>query len=271
MVADSHGPSLNETASRFLAELPAEERGAKQKEIYGFVRWFGRERPFSGLSAAEIDNYAERLSLSDTDYAKKLEVIRTFLTYAKKKGWSKNNLATHLKVRKGKSKLRVSSKPNLTETVILSSQGYDQLKAEIATLKSKSFELIDEIRRAAADKDFRENVPLQAARERRGQLEGRIMELEETLKSATTINEQQDTNLTVSIGNSVVLCNLDSGKELRYTLVSPREVDPAKGRISSASPIGQAIIGKVKGKTVEVAAPAGKIRYRIKEVEQSLE
>jgi len=268
MISDGQGSSLGETASRFLADLPPGERGLSQQEIYKFIRWFGAERPLTGLIAAEVANYAEHLSLSDTDYTRKLELLRAFLVYAKKKGWSKTNLATHLKARKGKTRLRPSTGRARLDTVFLTQQGYDDLKAELDTLRAKRPQAIDEIRRAAADKDFRENVPLEAAREQRGQLEGRIMELEETLRAAAVIDEKQGSTLKVSIGDNVILRDLGSGEELRYTLVSPREVDPTRGKISSASPIGQAVIDKAQGEIVEVAAPAGKLRYQIKQVER---
>ena len=92
--------------------------------------------------------------------------------------------------------------------------------------------------------------------------------MEETLKSAVIINEKQETSFRIGIGDSVILCDLNSGEELRYTLVSPREVDPARGKVSSASPIGRAVIGKSQGEIVEVVAPAGKLRYQIKQVER---
>jgi transcription elongation factor GreA len=150
---------------------------------------------------------------------------------------------------------------------LLTRQGYAELETELAALKSKRLDAIDEVRRAAADKDFRENVPLEAAREQRGQLEGRILKLEGTLKSAVVMDEKRNATLRVSIGDSVILRDLDSGKEMRYTLVSPREVDPTRGKVSSASPIGQAVIGRGQGEIVEVVAPAGKLRYQIKQVE----
>ena len=268
MSGGSQDLSLGEAAGHFLANLPPEEKGASQQEIYKFVRWFGGERPFAGLTAAEVANYAERLSTSDIDYMRKLELIRAFLAYAKKKGWSKTNLAIHLKARKSKTRLRPSSRQGPLETVSLTQQGYAELEAELAALQSKRPQAIEEIRRAAADKDFRENVPLQAAREQRGQLEGRIMELEETLKSAVVIDEKQKGALTIGIGDSVILRDLDSGEELRYTLVSPSEVDPTRGKISSASPIGKAIMGKGRGETVEITAPAGKLHYQIKQIER---
>ena len=265
--SDSQNPSLSETASRFLAKLSPSEREVSQQEVYKFVRWYGWERPFAGLTAPEVANYAERLSLSDTDYSKKLEQIRGFLTYAKKEGWSKTNLATHLKAKKGKGEPQPSAKRGLPETIPLTSEGYAELEAELATIKSKRPQLIEEMRRAAADKDFRENAPLAAAREKRGHLEGRIKELEETLKAAVIIDGKQESTLKTGIGDSLILSDLTSGEELRYIIVNPREVDPTQNKISSASPIGKALIGQGEGEIVEVAVPAGKLRYQIKQIE----
>lgn len=122
------------------------------------------------------------------------------------------------------------------------------------------------MRRAAADKDFRENAPLEVAREQRGQLEGRIKELEEAVKSAIIIDEKQKVTPKVSIGNRVALRDLVSGEELCYMIVSPREVDPLTGKISNASPIGKAIISRGEGEVVEVITPAGKFRYQIEQI-----
>jgi transcription elongation factor GreA len=268
MVNDSRqNPSLGEAASLFLAKLSPGEREVSQPEVYKFVRWYGWERFLAGLTAPEVANYAERLSLSDTDYAKKLELIRAFLTYAKKTGWSKINLAVHLKTKKVKAGAPPSVRQGLPEAISLTQQGYAEIEAELAELKRKRPQLIEEMRHAAADKDFRENAPLTAAREQRGYLEGRIRELEETLKGATIVNEAQKSGLRVNIGGRVVLADPNSGEELRYMLVDPKEVDPTQGKISCVSPLGKALIGRGEGETVEVAVPAGKLRYQIKQVE----
>jgi len=235
--------------------------------VYKFVRWFGRERPFTGLTAAEIDNFVEHLSRSDTDYLRKLGLIRAFLVYAKKKGWSKTNLATHLKARKSNAKPVSSAGGGVIETVSLTRDGYADMETELAALQNERHQAIDEIRRAAADKDFRENAPLDAARERRGWIEGRINELEGIMKAAVIIDEQREDSLKVAIGDSVVLREQNSKEELRYTLVSPKEVDVSRGRISSASPVGKAVIGKEQGETVEILAPVGKLLYRIQQIE----
>ena len=266
MNSGSQSLSLGAAASRFLVSLSPREAEVSQQEVYRFARWYGGERPLEGLTAAEVANFAERLSLSDTDYLRKLELIRAFLAYAKKEGWTKVNLATYLKAKKVKARLSSSSSRVSPQAVSLTQQGYAELKAELDVLKSKRLEAIDEMRKAAADKDFRENAPLEAAREQHGQLEGRISELEEILKSAIVIAEKQKETLRASIGDSVILRDLTSGEELRCTIVSPREVDPSRGRISSASPLGKAIIGQGQGKIVEIAAPAGRLRYQIDQI-----
>ena len=266
MNSGNQNPSLGEVAIRFLASLPPGEKGVSRQEVYRFVRWYGWERALAKLTAPEVASYAERLSLSDTDYVKKLELIHAFLVYAKKAGWSKSNLATHLKAKKGKARLKSSSRRGSPETISLTQQGYAELEAELAILESKRTEAIDEVRRAAADKDFRENAPLDAAREQRSHLEGQIKALEETLKSAVVFDKKQKDTLKVSVGDSVILRNLASGEELHYIMVNSREANPARGKISSVSPIGKAIIGRGQGEVVEVMAPVGKFRYQIERI-----
>ncbi len=267
-MAGNDNPNLGTAARQFLAGLPPEQRDASQQEVYRFVRWYGWERPFTGLTPPEVAKYAEQLSASDTDYAKKLELIRAFLSYAKKQGWSRTNLATHLKTKRVKTTLPGSGRQGPLQPVTLTQQGYAELEAELAELKKKRQEIIEEIRRAAADKDFRENAPLAAAREQKGHIEGRIMELEETLKAATIIRGEGKPTRKVGIGDSIVLCDLNSAEEVHYTLVHPREVDPIQGKISADSPIGKALVGRGEGEVVEIMVPAGKVRYQIKQVKR---
>ncbi|MDO8567210.1 MAG: GreA/GreB family elongation factor [Dehalococcoidales bacterium] len=257
--------SLGEAATRFLAKLSEEERAASQQEVYRFVRWYGEGKALAELKGQEIASYAEQLSASDTDYARKLDLIRAFLGHAKKAGWSKANLGVHLKTKKKTP--AAAARQCLPEVISLTQQGYTKLKNELAALLEERHEVIDEMRRAAADKDFRENAPLHAARERRGHLEGRIKELEETLKLAVVINSDQKVSAKANIGDVVVLSDLASGETLHYRIVNAKEVDPTKGKVSSVSPIGRAIIGRRQGDAIEVMAPVGKLCYRIERIE----
>jgi len=254
---------LSEAAEQFLAGLAPEKRAAGQQEVLRFVRWFGADETLGRLAPSQIGNYAEHLSQADADSAGKLAVIRTFLTWAKKRGLSRTNLAPHLKASQvrtgsGRAKRRREQQP-----VTLTKQGYDELQAELAELVERRPQLIEDIRRAAADKDFKENAPLDAAKEQRGHLEGRVQEIEAILASAVIIDDNRTRSHVVNVGDSVVLEDEASGGEIRFTIVGPSEVDAANGKISGASPMGRAIIGKTAGDTVEVTAPAGKRRYRI--------
>jgi transcription elongation factor GreA len=260
-------PNFGEAASLFLASLPADKRPASQQEINKFIRWFGRERLFDGINASEIDNYAEQASRSDTGHAEKLALVRAFLSYAKKKGWSKTSLGTHLKAKKGKTRVANVTRQESRETISVTKEGYEKLQTELAALREQRQEAIQEMTKAAADKDFRENAPLHAAREKRSMLEGRIIEIEATLKAAVVIEEGKQSSQGVDIGKSFVLVHPEKGTEMRYTLVGPREADPVKSRISSVSPIGKAVLGKQQGDMVEIDAPAGKLKYRLKQVE----
>ena len=258
---------MAEAATRFLVSLPPEKKEVSQQEVNQFVRWYGGERSVAELTPPGIANYAEQLSLSDTDYKRKLERLRAFLLYTKEEGWTKDNLAVHLKAKAKKSKTSSGalSHRNPPKAICLTQQGYDELEIELAELKEQRLQAIDEVRRAAEDKDFRENSPLDAAKEQRSYLEGQVREIEETLKLATIINSEK-TNPKVSVGAKVTLGDLASGEELSYTLVSSKEIDPDRGRISDASPIGKAIMGQNQGEVVEITTPAGKLHYRIKQI-----
>jgi transcription elongation factor GreA len=142
---------------------------------------------------------------------------------------------------------------------------YAKLETELAGLKNQLSKVIEELKKAAADKDFRENAPLDAAREQKAHIEGRIKDLESTLKLAKIMGEYQNTPR-IKIGDTVVLHDLASSEELSYALVDPREANAIKGKISVASPLGKVLLDKEKGQTVEVAAPAGTFHYRIKDI-----
>jgi transcription elongation factor GreA len=268
-MADSpdHIPSLGEAVTIYLGKLSAKDREASQAEVYKFARWYGWESLFSLLAGPAVATYSEQLNLTDIDYEKKFKILRAFLAYGKKAGWSKTNLATHLKTKKGKTGPVVTVGKGLPKDISLTQTRYDELKDELENLKKRSQELVKEIQHAAADKDFRENAPLDAAKEERGHVEGKIKELELTLKSATIIERKKEPTRKSSIGDNIIVYDLTSGEECLYKIVDPQEVNPAKGKISIASPLGKALLGRSDGETVEISVPAGKLRYQIKRIE----
>ena len=261
-----HEKSLAQAATQFLAGLSPPEREQSQQELNKFVRWYGMERPTREVAAHEVANYAERMEGSSSNALKRLEPVRAFLSYAKKEGLTQTNLAIHLRLKKSPPKRGLPDKERRKEAVALTLQCYQKLKEELLALQGERPKIADQIRRAAADKDFRENAPLDAAKDYQGKVEARIRELENILKSAVLAAKEVDTTK-VSRGCTVVLQDLSSGEELRYTLVHPNEASPTKGKISVASPTAKALLGRRKGEVVEVAAPVGTLRYRIEKIE----
>lgn len=253
-----HNPTLSEVADAFLANVPPEERGKTQAEISKFVRWLGSSRQVKDVSPVDVASYGELITPSA------VKPLRSFLTYIKKKGFISISLAPHLRAKKTSSKTAVLwQSPEVQAT--LTTQGYAKLEEELAKLENQRSQVIEEIKSAAVDKDFRENAPLAAARERKARLEGRIKEIESILNQAKIMGKDQDTTK-AEFGDTVVLRELSSGKEFSYTLVDPREANPAKGKLSVASPLGKAILGKEKGQVVEVVAPAGTFCCRIEDI-----
>lgn len=256
--------TLGRAAAQFLLELPPIERPKAQQEVYKFVRWYGEDRKLSELTIPEAANYADQITSSTTEVAEKLAIIKNFLNYSYKQNLTKTNLAVHLKPKKTPSKLTSHSRRHRRRIISLTDQGYANLQTELAALMDERPRIAEELKKAAADKDFRENAPLEAARERQAYIEGRIRELEATLKTATVMDGKLIASREIIIGDTIVLIEVVSGEEVTYTLVDIREADPNAGKISIVSPVGQAVLGRCIGDKVAVRAPAGIISYEIK-------
>jgi transcription elongation factor GreA len=228
--------TLTEVAEAFLSHLPPQERGRIQAEVFKFVRWLGSSRQVKDISPVDVASYGDQIAPSA------VKPVKSFLAHIQKQGFSSMNLGPHLKAKKTSARtVAVWQSGQVPAT--LTAQGYAKLEKELADLKNQRSQVIEEIHKAAADKDFRENAPLAAAREQRSHLEGRIKEIESVLNQAKIIEKGQDTTR-AKFGDTVALRDLSSGKEFSYTLVDPREANPAKGKLSVASPLGKAILDK---------------------------
>lgn len=265
---DGQIPSLGEGVPRYLKKLSADDREIGQSTLVKFTRWLGPEVTFDRLTPPTVAGYAEQLSPSDTDYQKKLEIIRGFLAFAKKSGWSTINLGTHVKTRKAKGRTAKTPAQRRQPKVTLSRERYEEMQDELSSLKDRSIQLVGEIQKAAADKDFRENAPLHAAREERGYVEGRIREIEDSLKNVVLLDETKSTSAKSTVGDCLIVCDLETGEDCRYIIVDPREVDALKGKISLVSPLGKALLGKCEGDNVEIKAPKATLRFKIKSIER---
>jgi transcription elongation factor GreA len=258
---------LSEAALSFLSSMPPEDQKQMQQEVNRFILWYGREQDITKITVNEVAKYAEAVMASDAEAQTKLAPVRAFLMYAKKNGLVKTSLAPHLGSRKASPKAgKNAKKDNKQDSVVMTQVAYDRLTAELDELKKERPRMAEEIHRAAADKDFRENAPLEAAKERQGHVEGRIRELETTLGAAAVLEEKTEKARRARINCSLLLCDLASGVKVTYTLVGPREIAPLEGKISVLSPIGKALVNHQEGETVEVSAPSGKLTYRIERI-----
>jgi transcription elongation factor GreA len=145
-------------------------------------------------------------------------------------------------------------------------EGQRMLTEQLATLKAERPEVIDAIEEARAHGDLSENAEYHAAKERQGQIEAMILDIESKLSRATIIDPKELSGDKVVFGATVTLLD-DDDKPVRYQIVGETEADAKAGRISFNSPIGRALIGKKVGDEVEVTVPAGDRWYEVSKIE----
>lgn len=149
---------------------------------------------------------------------------------------------------------------NNNSRILLTKEAIKELKDELKHLvEVKRPEVIQEIKDARAQGDLSENAEYDAAREKQGQIEDRILEIEKTLENAQEIKSNKKD--TISIGSTVVLDNKFTNEKETYSIVSTYEVDPFENKISNKSPLALSLIGKSKGDVVIVEAPT---KYEVK-------
>ncbi|HEY1707778.1 MAG TPA: transcription elongation factor GreA [Rhizomicrobium sp.] len=154
------------------------------------------------------------------------------------------------------------------EKIPMTAAGFKALEEEVNQLKNVDrHEVIKAIAEARAHGDLSENAEYHAAKERQSFIEGRVMELEDTIGRAEVIDVSKLSGLTVKFGATVTLVDEDTDEKRKFQIVGDHEADAKKGRISISSPIARALIGKGKGDSVEVAAPRGAHSYEILSVE----
>lgn len=148
--------------------------------------------------------------------------------------------------------------------VVLTYEGLKKLEEELDYLKSvKRRETAEKIKQALAFGDISENAEYDEAKNEQASLEMRIAHVEVMLKNAKVIDEDEIDTTSVSIGSKVMLLDIEFNEEIEYYLVGSTEADPSQYKISNESPLGIAMLGKKVGETVEVAAPAGVVKYKV--------
>jgi transcription elongation factor GreA len=145
-------------------------------------------------------------------------------------------------------------------------EGYEKLTADLRRLKDERPQIVDAIEEARAHGDLSENAEYHAAKERQGQIEASIADIEDKLSRAQIIDPTELSGDKVVFGATVTLLD-DDDKPVKYQIVGQTEADAKSGRISYNSPLGRALIGRKVDDEVEVSVPAGDRYYVVAKIE----
>ena len=132
-----------------------------------------------------------------------------------------------------------------------------QLETELRT------EIPDELKRAVALGDLSENAEYQAARNRQDYVRARIANLRKRLGDLSMMDTSRLPRDRVAYGSTVLIYDVDTGDEVTYTLVMAEDANIAESKISTSSPVGRGLMGRIEGDEVEITTPAGKRRFEI--------
>lgn len=149
---------------------------------------------------------------------------------------------------------------------VLTRKGYQELQEKLGKLKSGRNEIAESLKEARGHGDLSENAEYDEAKNDQTALELQILEIEETLKHAHIINDEDISTEYVGIGTTVKILDMELDEEMEFKMVGTKEADIDSGKISDESPIGKAIMDRVVGEEVDIETPSGQIKMKILEI-----
>ena len=152
------------------------------------------------------------------------------------------------------------------EKVPMLAEGYERITADLKALRAERPKVVDAIEEARAHGDLSENAEYHAAKERQGQIEAQIADLEDRISRAQIIDPASLSGDRIVFGATVTLLD-DEDKPVKYQIVGQTEADAKVGRISYNSPLGRALITKKVGDEIEVTVPSGDKFYLVEKIE----
>ena len=152
------------------------------------------------------------------------------------------------------------------EKVPMLAEGYEKLTADLKLLRAERPKIVDAIEEARAHGDLSENAEYHAAKERQGQVEAQIADLEDKVSRANIIDPASLSGERIIFGATVTLLD-DEDKPVTYQIVGPYEADAKVGRISYNSPLGRALIARKVDDEIEVTVPSGDRFYLVDKIE----
>ncbi len=152
------------------------------------------------------------------------------------------------------------------EKLPMLAEGYERMTVDLKALRDERPLIVDAIEEARAHGDLSENAEYHAAKERQGQVEATIADLEDKISRAQIIDPTSLSGDKVIFGATVTLLD-DDDKPVKYQIVGPYEADAKVGRISYNSPLGKALIGRKVEDEVEVTVPSGDKFYLVQQIQ----
>jgi transcription elongation factor GreA len=158
------------------------------------------------------------------------------------------------------------SDTTITKVIHLTAEGLEELQQELKELTDVKLPLaVARVAKAREYGDLAENAEYHSARDDQALLEARIAEIEDVLSRSKVVQHTRS-NTNIGMGSKVVLSVKGKKSTLSIEIVGEFEADPLQSKISAVSPLGKAVLGKKKGDTVKVIAPAGEVEYTIVEI-----
>jgi transcription elongation factor GreA len=152
------------------------------------------------------------------------------------------------------------------DKVPMLAEGFEKLTSDLKRLREERPQIVEAIEEARAHGDLSENAEYHAAKERQGQVEASISDLEDKISRAQIIDPTTLSGDKIVFGATVTLIDEDD-KPVRYQLVGEAEADAKKGRISYNSPLGRALISRQVDEEIEVTVPSGDKYYLVEKIE----
>ena len=153
------------------------------------------------------------------------------------------------------------------EGVVLTHQGVKELEQKLEYLKTvRRLEIAEEIKTARAFGDLSENAEYDEAKNEQAKIEGEIVMLENMLRNATVVDQEDVDVQRVNVGTTVKVLDKEYNEEIEYKIVGSAEADLSTNKISNESPVGRPLLGKKVGNLVKVETPGGIVKLKILDI-----
>jgi transcription elongation factor GreA len=257
-----NGVPLGAAFNEYLQVVRLDVRPATERYVRHYVSLAGESTLSSSLTGARVEGYAETyIRATDPLADERVAALKLWFQYLKRKNYTTQNFGTVVRVRRTQARASGSSTVVEVTGLEVTAEGLGAMQRELSELTGEVPSLVEAIALAREDKDFRENAPLDAAREALAQNEARRRQLQSDLKRARVVDDTGAER--AGVGSAVQITRLDTGASFTYKLVGAREANAREGKISVASPVGSALVGARPGDEVSVQTPNGEVAMRV--------